>query len=264
VRAEVVEAGGSANDVDDRVDRADLVKRDFVERDPMHLGLGLGEPAKHGSGQGFDPAVQARGHEQLVDRAVATIGLGGRDHYVEFGAADGSTPRALQLEREAREAERRHALLDDLKRHAEIDQRRDRHVAGDAAERVEIQNFPRASVSWEGHTVGFWRACQYYGATLSVRVSMTVLVVISAVFIRFVMMMVVVIMMVVVVVVMPVAVRKNPLAAHDRVADLCWVDNIRPTAIAAPKPLSMLTTVMPDAQLVSIPNNAVKPDSAVP
>ncbi len=33
----------------------------------------------------------------------------------------------------------------------------------------------------------------------------------------------------------------------------------RNTAIAAPKPLSMLTTVTPDAQLVSMPKSAVRP-----
>lgn len=39
---------------------------------------------------------------------------------------------------------------------------------------------------------------------------------------------------------------------------------IRCTAIAAPKPLSMFTTVTPLAQLVSIAKSGVKPESAVP
>lgn len=39
---------------------------------------------------------------------------------------------------------------------------------------------------------------------------------------------------------------------------------IRCTAMAAPKPLSMLTTTTPDAQLVSMENSAVKPFMAVP
>jgi hypothetical protein len=47
-------------------------------------------------------------------------------------------------------------------------------------------------------------------------------------------------------------------------APFCCVVIMRPTAIAAPKPLSMFTTVIPDAQLVNMPNRAVKPDSAVP
>ena len=39
---------------------------------------------------------------------------------------------------------------------------------------------------------------------------------------------------------------------------------MRWTAIAAPKPLSMLTTTTPEAQLVSMAKSAVKPPSAVP
>ena len=38
----------------------------------------------------------------------------------------------------------------------------------------------------------------------------------------------------------------------------------RTTAIAAPNPLSMFTTVTPEAQLESIPNNAVSPPSDTP
>lgn len=40
--------------------------------------------------------------------------------------------------------------------------------------------------------------------------------------------------------------------------------SMRTTATAAPKPLSIFTTVTPDAQLVSMPSSAVKPESAVP
>jgi len=48
------------------------------------------------------------------------------------------------------------------------------------------------------------------------------------------------------------------------VASPAGTRSMRITAIAAPKPLSMLTTVTPDAQLVSIPNKAVKPSNATP
>ena len=65
---------------------------------------------------------------------------------------------------------------------------------------------------------------------------------------------------------MPVPVPRNEKfpPAHAGANCFCCVAIIRPTAIAAPKPLSMFTTVMPDAQLVSIANKAVKPASAVP
>jgi hypothetical protein len=77
---------------------------------------------------------------------------------------------------------------------------------------------------------------------------------------------VVVVMAVIVIVVMFVTmtVSKNALAGHECVICLCCTESMRPTAIAAPKPLSIFTTVTPEAQLVSMPKSAVKPDSAVP
>ena len=69
---------------------------------------------------------------------------------------------------------------------------------------------------------------------------------------------------------MPVSVRvpvppnEKPRATHADANCFCCVAIIRPTAIAAPKPLSMFTTVMPEAQLVSMANSAVKPLNALP
>ena len=44
LRAEQVPADGRADDVGDRVDRADLVEVDLLDRRAMHLGLDLGQP----------------------------------------------------------------------------------------------------------------------------------------------------------------------------------------------------------------------------
>jgi hypothetical protein len=43
-----------------------------------------------------------------------------------------------------------------------------------------------------------------------------------------------------------------------------WRDSQRTTAMAAPKPLSMFTTVTPAAQLDSMPSNAASPPSDTP
>ena len=43
-----------------------------------------------------------------------------------------------------------------------------------------------------------------------------------------------------------------------------WRDTQRTTAMAAPKPLSMLTTVTPAAQLDNMPSNAAKPPCDTP
>ena len=72
-----------------------------------------------------------------------------------------------------------------------------------------------------------------------------------------------------VIVVMPVAVRvivAVPLVvavtvAHFAAPSPLRSSNIRCTAMAAPKPLSMFTTTTPEAQLVSMAKSAVKPFS---
>lgn len=66
---------------------------------------------------------------------------------------------------------------------------------------------------------------------------------------------VVVVVVVVIVVVVVVAVRH--VAAHP-------LGSMRCTAMAAPNPLSMFTTVTPAAQEVSIEKSAVNPPSAAP
>lgn len=75
---------------------------------------------------------------------------------------------------------------------------------------------------------------------------------------------VVVVVLVRVIVMKRVVVHEYSRTTHGDAGFACCADSMRPTAIAAPKPLSILTTVMPDAQLVNIPNSAVKPLRAVP
>ncbi len=58
-----------------------------------------------------------------------------------------SSPR--ELEREATQAERACRLLDDGEGHAEVDEPRDRHVAGDAAHQIEEQGLPGARTALE-------------------------------------------------------------------------------------------------------------------
>jgi len=62
----------------------------------------------------------------------------------------------------------------------------------------------------------------------------------------------------------PMSANEKSRPTHTDAKFFCCVAIIRPTAMAAPKPLSMFTTVMPDAQLVSMANSAVKPARAVP
>jgi len=66
----------------------------------------------------------------------------------------------------------------------------------------------------------------------------------------------------VVIVVVTMTMRVDPTRAHRATSVVS--ESMRPTAMAAPNPLSIFTTVMPEAQLVSIPNSAAKPERAVP
>ena len=75
---------------------------------------------------------------------------------------------------------------------------------------------------------------------------------------------VIVIVRIAVIVIVRMAVVVIVIVAHPCAPWLLRSSKIRCTAIAAPKPLSMLTTTTPDAQLVSMAKSAVNPPSAVP
>ena len=122
------------------------------------------------------------------------------------------------------EAERAPRRDEHFLRHAEIDERGDGHVAREPARRIEEQDFPVARAAREN-------------PPRDVRA-------------RVVMMMIVIVMIVVVIVIVIVA-----FVTHH----LLRVRRMRAAANAAPKPLSMFTTVTPDAQLVSMPSSAASP-----
>ena len=64
----------------------------------------------------------------------------------------------------------------------------------------------------------------------------------------------------------PVRVRVRPMRCmgHDSPPPTSCPRMIRVTAMAAPKPLSMLTTVIPEAQPVNMPSRAATPPRALP
>jgi hypothetical protein len=98
---------------------------------------------------------------------------------------------------------------------------------------------------------------------------MPVIVRVSVVVMRVVVVVVVLVPVIVVVVLVPVIVvvrmtSMTSLAAPAHAPSTCCVRSMRTTAIAAPKPLSMFTTVTPEAQLESMPNMAVSPPSETP
>ena len=101
---------------------------------------------------------------------------------------------------------------------------------------------------------------------VSVRVRMTVLVLVCVtVLVRMVVPMRVLMVMVAVVGPGGVIVRSPLRLAHREIPQAAGeARRMRAAANAAPKPLSMLTTVMPDAHDVSIPRRAASPSNAAP
>ena len=100
-----------------------------------------------------------------------------------------------------------------------------------------------------------------------VMVTVVVIMTVTVTVVMAVIMTMTVVMGVIVVVIMIVAmimVVIMPVVRHQRGSLRRSASSRRTITMAAPNPLSMFTTLTPDAQLVSIPKSAVKPPSAVP
>ena len=67
--AEVVEARGRADHVDEGVNGADLVEVNLLGGGPVDAGLGLGEALEHSARPSDDGAREARGGEPTQDTA---------------------------------------------------------------------------------------------------------------------------------------------------------------------------------------------------
>jgi hypothetical protein len=142
--AQVVERRRAADHVGDGVDRADLVKVDVVDRGAMHLRLGLRQ-AEEGPMRarphpfGEAGLVEQRAHARVRARRLRRV-----DVNLEGGRDDAAPDARPEVHVEPRDRERRERVADDLRGHAEIDERRDDHVSREAAGRIEEQHLARA------------------------------------------------------------------------------------------------------------------------
>jgi hypothetical protein len=133
-------------------------------------------------------------------------------------------------------------MLDDAKGHAQVDERGDGHVAGYSAERIQEEDLALTGVLGERFTVNR-RTTTLRSRTPAMarrRVAMVIVIV--------------------VVVVMGGLTSLLQGASGGSAGP----PTSRTTAIAAPKPLSMFTTVTPDAHDDSIPKSGVSPPSDAP
>ena len=74
IHAQQVPAHGRADDVGNRVGRADLVKMNFFDRRAVDFGLGLGQPGEDASGEVLLPLVELSGVDHRQDVATDADG----------------------------------------------------------------------------------------------------------------------------------------------------------------------------------------------
>ena len=90
-RAEVFDRRRRADDVDDRVDRADLVEMHVVLRHAMHVGLGLREPFERKKRARACRRVERRLVEHLANRPKGALRLRRGDVNVEVRGDDSAS-----------------------------------------------------------------------------------------------------------------------------------------------------------------------------
>ncbi len=188
--AQPVQADAGARDVDDGIDRPDLVEVHLVRRRPMDGSLGLGETREHlfAPGERWCGEIAAAENLEHVFEVPVRMGCALIENDAHLRRCDAMTRHRGLLEPVALEGQARQDGADVRERNAEIDERAQRHVTGDAGGTIEDQGLHEAS-----------RPRRYIAA-----------------------------------------------------------------AAAAPKPLSMLTTVTPTAQLFNMPSSAARPPKLAP
>ncbi len=158
--AEQFQRDGRADDVHDGIHRADFVKVNFAGRQAVNFSLGLGDALKHGNGFLLHPRGEFAPRDQFLDfgKIASVIGrmIVARPVFtmvivivrvfvgemnIKFHAGDGGFLPARNVKVIAVELELFQLAFELARVHAEIEQRGDEHVSGDAAEEVEVKGF---------------------------------------------------------------------------------------------------------------------------
>ena len=137
IDSQQIQADRRTHDIDDRIDRADLVEMDLGQVDPVDLRLGLAQLEEDPLGEVF----LARRQDALVDDRLdmVPVAMGVLVRRVDLRIRRPEPAAAHGLERQlARQPQAGHGLLNRPAIDARIHQRGQRHVAGNAAEAIEI------------------------------------------------------------------------------------------------------------------------------
>ena len=145
-----LQRGARADDVDDGIDRPDLMELDFAGGHAVHCSFHLGEQAEGSLGAVTNALGQIGRIDQIADCPVAAMMLGvlvimrmiiivvvGENHNVGLGRCHSAAHHVLERQRVSVEVEPPDELADHHPVGTGIDQCRHCHVAGRTGEAVE-------------------------------------------------------------------------------------------------------------------------------
>jgi hypothetical protein len=144
----VNECRGGAHDIRNGVGGAHFVEVHLLDLEAVHARLSLCETPEDSLGEFADVSSKLGALEQPTDFGVVAL-VFGVVVYGESAAQDRALARTTKLHAKSAEPERGNRPLDHGKRHAEVDQRRNGHVPGDAALSIEEQQLPATGATFE-------------------------------------------------------------------------------------------------------------------
>ena len=137
VDAEHLEGGAGADDVDDGVEPADLVEVDLLRRATVEAALGVGQRREGGQRAGRHAVGQPGLLDERRDVRRRADDRGVLRVHVQLGGRDPAAQHRLGLDRPAADRQALEQGPHLVEVGAGVDQRSERHVAGDAGEAVE-------------------------------------------------------------------------------------------------------------------------------
>jgi hypothetical protein len=137
VQAQVHEPGGHPDDVGDRVERPDLVEVHVVDRDAVHHGLGLGDPAEDLQGDVAHHGIEPGSLDQHPHVRPAALGHGVRDADVAARRREPVARGRLRPELDRLGGDRVDGGTDHVQGHPCAEQRAEQHVAAGAGRGVQ-------------------------------------------------------------------------------------------------------------------------------
>ena len=126
-----------ADDVGDGIHRADFVEVDLLDRDAVHPRLGFAEFAENGGRVFLDLVRQSARVDHLQDVRQVAVGALLAAFDDEAGGGDAAAMYLLDAKRRAH-AERIERRGERFERGPRVDERADRHVAGNSRKCVEV------------------------------------------------------------------------------------------------------------------------------